>query len=190
MRTSCSRTGSPEARPRAGQAGFTLAEVMVALAIIALASVMLLSQRLDLVREAQHSRDVRTAWILAAQKVAELELDPKLWVGEGGAGAGDFGEPDPEYRHFTWEFQIEREEVPTNDSNDPDEKPREIFRLRLAVNGPALEEPIRLEAFFPIEQGVPVKEEPAEDKAPEEGEKKPEGGKPPEEKPGAGEKQP
>ncbi len=180
MRTSCSRT-------RGAEAGFTLAEVMVALAIVALASVLLLSQRVDLVREASRSRDVRTAWILAAQKVAELELDPRLWVGDGGQGGGDFGELDPEFQPFTWEFLVVREEVPTNDPQNPDDKPKEIFRLTLAVNGPSLEEPIRLEAYFPIEQARPEEVEAAgEGEKPAEGEK-PQSGSEPE---SSGEKQP
>jgi hypothetical protein len=150
---------------------------MVALAIVALASVMLLSQRVDLVREAQNTRDVRTAWILAAQKVAELELDPKLWMAEGGGGSGDFGGLDPAFQHFVYEFMIQREEVPTNDPANPAEKPKEIFRLRFMVNAPALEKPVVLEAFFPIEQAVAAAEAEAEPK-PADGEAKPDDGKP------------
>jgi prepilin-type N-terminal cleavage/methylation domain-containing protein len=170
MRTNFLKTGN-----RKAQEGFTLAEVMVALAIVSLASVMLLSQRVDLVREAQNTRDVRTAWILAAQKISELELDPKLWMGEGGGGNGDFGGLDPAYQHFVYEYMIQREEVPTNDPANPSEKPKEIFRLRFMVNAPALEKPVVVEAFFPIEQAEPEAEGEAK---PAEGESKPEGGKP------------
>ncbi len=161
-------------RPREG--GFTLAEVMVALAIVALTTVMLLSQRVDLIREARHTRDVRTAWVLAAQKTADLELDPRLWRGDGTSGGGDFGEMNPEFRDFNWEYAIVREEVPTNDPNEPSEKPKEIFRLVLVVGGPELEEPIRLEALFPIEQGMQPQDEAGGGGKPAEGEGKPGGG--------------
>jgi hypothetical protein len=150
---------------------------MVALAIVALASVVLLSQRVDLVREAQNTRDVRTAWILAAQKVAELELDAKLWTAEGGGGSGDFGGLDPAFPHCVYEFMIQREEVPTNDPANPAEKPKEIFRLRFMVNAPALEKPVVLEAFFPIEQAAAAAEAESEPK-PADGEAKPDDGKP------------
>lgn len=160
---------------RAGQGGFTLVEVMVALAILALATATLLGQRVDLVREARQARDVRTAWILAAHQLARLELDRKLWMGEGRAGAGDFSEIDPEFGHFTYEFSIGREEVPTNDPQNPAEKPREIFRLRFSMGSTDFEQPIVLEAFFPIEQGAEAAAEP--EKPAEEGEKKPEEGK-------------
>lgn len=164
-------------RRLAGEGGFTLVEVMVALAILGLATATLLYQRVDLVREARQARDLRTAWVLAAHQLARLELDRKLWVGEGGSGAGDFSEIDPEFGHFTYEFSIGREEVPTNDPQNPDEKPKEIFRLRFAVGSPDVEQPIVLEAFFPVEQGAEAAEA---EKPAGEGEKKPEEGASPE----------
>src|SRR6516164_3201720 len=83
--------------PSARQAGFTLVEVMIALAIIGVTAVVLLQQRLEIVRAAARARDLRTAWVLTSQKVAELELDPTLWTGAGRQSNGDFYEVDPEY---------------------------------------------------------------------------------------------
>ena len=67
--------------PRGAKAGFTLVEVVFALGILATVIVVLLERRTVVVRDAARSRDLRTAWFLAAQKMGELELDPDLWVG-------------------------------------------------------------------------------------------------------------
>jgi hypothetical protein len=125
---------------------------MIALVIIALAAVVLLGQRVDVVREASRARDVRTAWILAAQKLADLELDRTLWAGTGASSSGDFAEFDAAYAGFTWEFRAERIPVELRERPDPSEKPREIFRLTLAVKAEGLGEPIVLEALFPVQQ--------------------------------------
>jgi len=131
-------------------AGFTLIEVMIALVIIALAAVVLLGQRVDIVREATRARDLRTVWLLAAQKLADLELDRTIWAGTGGGSAGDFGELDAAYAGFTWEYQALRMPVETREMPEPGVKPREIFRLTLLVNGPGFEQPVVLEALFPV----------------------------------------
>lgn len=123
---------------------------MIALVIVALAAVVLIGQRVDIVREAARSRDVRTVWLLAAQKMADLELDPALWVGPGGASSGDFGEVDAAYAGLTWEYQAQRVPVETRERPEPGEKPKEIFRLTLAVSGQGLGEPVVLEALFPV----------------------------------------
>lgn len=132
-------------------AGFSLIEVMLALAILAMAVVVVLDQRVDVVREAAAARDARTTWMLASRKMAELELDTKLWAGQGGSGNGDFAELDGEYAGFTWEYLAVREPVETVDPAlvKPGEKPKEIFRVTLGVRAPGLE-PMILEAQVPV----------------------------------------
>jgi prepilin-type N-terminal cleavage/methylation domain-containing protein len=137
---------------RAG--GFTLVEVMIALAIVAVTAVVLLDQRLAIVQDAGRARDKRICWVLASQKLAELELDKSLWTGIGGGNNGDFSEVDPDYGVFTWEYQIVREPIDTSDptaaqNQGDDPKKRELFRLTLTVRAPSLEEPIVLEGEFP-----------------------------------------
>src|SRR5690349_20577379 len=94
--------GGERRRGSARQAGFTLVEVMIAMAIIGVTAVVLLQQRIEIVRDAARARDMRTAWILTSQKLAELELDPTLWAGAGMQSNGDFSEVDPEYGAFYW----------------------------------------------------------------------------------------
>ena len=137
---------------------------MLALAILALATVVVLDQRVDVVREAAGARDARTLWMLATRKMAELELDPQLWVGQGGTGGGDFSELDPAYAAFTWEYQILREPVETADPSQlkPGQKPKELFRLTLGVAGPGMAEPLRIEAQLPVKEAVEAKPESGE----------------------------
>ena len=140
-------------KTRARSAGFTLVEVLVALAIIALVSVVLLGQRVEIVREAGRTRDMRTAWALAAQKMGELELDTTLFQGEGGGSSGDFHEYGEDYGLFLYEWEVRKEEVPTNDPNNPQEQPRVLFRMKLTVKVPSAapdESPIVIESFHPM----------------------------------------
>ena len=135
---------------RLGEGGFTLIEVMIALVIIALAAVVLLGQRVDIVREASRARDLRTVWALAAQKLADLELDRTIWAGTGTSASGDFGEIDAAFAGFAWESRAERVQVPLREFPEPGDKPAEIFRLSLMIHGPGLAEPVVLEALFPV----------------------------------------
>lgn len=136
-----------------GRSGFTLVEVMIAMAIIGVTAVVLLQQRIEIVRDAARARDLRTAWILTSQKLAELELDPTLWAGAGMQSNGDFSEVDPDYGAFYWEYQIVREQIDLTDPRDPnaEKKLRDLMRLTLTVRAPNAEDPIVVEAQFPIQ---------------------------------------
>src|SRR5262245_54060482 len=128
----CLRTSRPKTGVRRpGKSGFTLVEVMIAMAIIGVTAVVLLQQRIEIVRDAARARDLRTAWILSSQKLAELELDPTLWTGAGSQNNGDFSDVDPEYGAFYWEYQIVKEELDLSDPKDPkaEKKPRTLLRL-------------------------------------------------------------
>jgi len=152
--------------------GFTLVEVLIAMAIIGVTAVVLLDQRITIVQDAARARDKRTAWVLAAQKMAELELDPTLWAGLGGQNNGDFSEVDPEYAAISWEYQIVRQLIETGDPQDAkqeeDPKKREIFRLTLTVRPPGMDEPVVLEGEFPVNPPKPDAPDPAKDPDPKE----------------------
>jgi hypothetical protein len=133
---------------------------MIAMAIIALTAVVLLDQRMLIVRDAGRARDMRTVWILASQKMSELELDKTLWTGLGSQSNGDFGDVDPDYAPFQWEYQIVREAVEISDpaapaANPNDQKKRELFRLTLSVRTPSSDDPIVLEGEFTVDPPKP-----------------------------------
>lgn len=138
--------------------GFTLVEVMIALAIIGVTAVVLLQQRLAVVRDAARARDLRTAWVLSSQKIAELELDKNLWTGAGFQSNGDFGDVDPALSVFQWEYQVVPEPIdlggPKNTQSD--QKPRQLLRLTFATRCPGVDEPIVLEAEFPPYEAPPA----------------------------------
>ena len=158
-------------RARNSSGGFTLVEVMIAMAIIGVVAVVLLQQRIEIVRDAARARDLRTAWILTSQKMAELELDPTLWTGAGMQSNGDFSEVDPDYGAFYWEYQIVREPIDLSDPRDPkpEKKLRELMRLTLLVRAPNSEDPIVIEAQFPIQDPKTATPPPPEGGAPPSG---------------------
>jgi hypothetical protein len=127
---------------------------MIALAIVALTAAVLLDRRVDVVRDTARARELRSAWMLASQKIAEMELEPGLWEGVGGQSHGDFGEFDPSYSGFQWEYLIERHPVEADDpvpgAVQGPPKPRELMKLTLGVKAPGLDDPVILQALFPI----------------------------------------
>jgi len=85
--------------------GFTLLEVLVAVAILAIAMVAILKANVQSLDTLTRSRETSTASLLAASKLAEVEA----------AGAanwselrGDFAEDYPDY---TWEVETSSTEV-------------------------------------------------------------------------------
>ncbi len=116
------RTGTP-----AGFTGFTLLEVMLALAIISIVLVTLhgvQARSLALLLEARFNN---TAPLLAAGKLAELAVAPTL------SDRGDFGEDFPGYR---WQLLVS--ETPATD---------------LVADRPLAEPFLRLELL--VENGIP-----------------------------------
>lgn len=80
--------------------GFTLLEVMVAMALIAIALTAVLGSQSQGVSLAGEARFNTTAALLAQSKMAEMELqDPE----DLSANSGDFGEDFPGY---TWELNV------------------------------------------------------------------------------------
>jgi prepilin-type N-terminal cleavage/methylation domain-containing protein len=94
--------------------GFTLLEVMVALAILAAALVLVGHGIAQNVRQAQHARMTRTAALLVRQKMADIEYD--LYKN----GFSDFAEEDGSnfseqgFPGFRWTMRAEKIELPAN----------------------------------------------------------------------------
>ena len=96
-----------------GPAGFTLIEVMVALAIVALTLVPLLRLHLLSMDATIYTQDFTTAVLLAQEKISAVPAKP-----EEGEENGGFD--DPAYARFTWQTVIgEREEVTLGESTEP-----------------------------------------------------------------------
>jgi hypothetical protein len=156
---------------------------MIAMAIIGITAVVLLEQRIEVVRDAARARDLRTAWVLSSQKMAELELDKALWTGAQTQSNGDFGDVDPAFTDYRWDYQIVREPIEISDATDKKDakKPPEILRLTLVVRAPGVDDPIVLEAEFPIRENKPepAPSTPAEGGAPASGTTPPSGTAPP-----------
>ena len=82
------------------QAGFTLLEVMVAVAIIAISFVSLLGAQSQSISLAAISRFETTASMLARQKLAELQTESFT---ELSSGEGDFEE---DFADFHWQAEV------------------------------------------------------------------------------------
>jgi len=80
--------------------GFTLLEVMIAIAIIAIAFGAVLGSQSQSLTLANEARFITTAALLAQSKMAEIEA---MDVHDPTSDAGDFGEDFPGYR---WELGV------------------------------------------------------------------------------------
>jgi len=81
--------------------GFTLLEVMISVAIIAIALMAVLGSQSQGLSLAGESRFNRTATLLAQEKMAEVEAVKAQ--GNLNSGSGDFGDEFPGY---TWQLSV------------------------------------------------------------------------------------
>jgi general secretion pathway protein I len=100
------RSGRQESHDRSplrisfGCGGFTLLEVMIAMAILAIALVAIYQSQSQSISMAGDSRFLTTASLLAQGRMAEIDAaDPREVV----SGRGDFGEAFPDY---TWQVDV------------------------------------------------------------------------------------
>jgi len=85
--------------------GFTLLEVLVAVAILAIAMVAILKANVQSLDKLTRTRETSTASLLAASKLAEIEAAGAVnWT----ELRGDFGEDYPDY---IWEVETSSTEV-------------------------------------------------------------------------------
>ena len=83
------------------RSGFSLLEVMVAMAIIAIAMTAVLGSQSQSISLASEAKFNTTAALLGQAKMAEIEgMDPQDLT----SGSGDFGEEFPGY---TWQLSVE-----------------------------------------------------------------------------------
>ena len=99
---------------RSSSAGFTLLEIMVAVAILSSTLVVLLQIVTNNVRATAHARQTTAATFLARTKMSDLE-DQILYEGftsENETAKGTFKEEG--FPQFSWDTNIERIELPTD----------------------------------------------------------------------------
>ncbi len=85
-------------RPR-GRQGFTLLEVMIALAIVATVLVSLLGLQARTIAAAERQQKMTRATMLAQERMSEVEIS-----GDGRDDAGGFDEP---FDNFRWQVRYE-----------------------------------------------------------------------------------
>jgi general secretion pathway protein I len=93
-------------RSGGGQAGFTLLEVMIAIAILSLVAVAFLRAQASSIRLVDDSVQISMATLLAKERMAELE---SRGFPEPGTNSGTGGDAFPSFR---WEQRISTTEIP------------------------------------------------------------------------------
>ena len=87
-------------RPPVDRGGFTLIEILVALAILATSLVVLLENVGSSIRLSEVSRDLTVAAIIAQDKMTEMELEGEYVIGEE---EGDF---EDRYPGYWWRMSV------------------------------------------------------------------------------------
>lgn len=82
------------------KAGFTLLEVMIAMAILAMSLVAVFYMQSQSISMAGESRFITTASLLAQHKMADIEADESL---DNQSQKGDFA---PEHAEYVWTVQV------------------------------------------------------------------------------------
>ncbi len=87
--------------------GFTLLEVMIAIAILAITLVTVFQSQSQSISMENRSRFLTTAVLLAQAKMSEVEAASTRDIR---SGRGDFGDSYPDYK---WEMDVKDADVPT-----------------------------------------------------------------------------
>jgi general secretion pathway protein I len=101
--------------PRLGQRGFTLVEIMIALAILSITLVAVYLAQGDSLRASGRAEDIRTASLLARQKMTEKMIDLQKDIDKGkfpDDQVNDQGAFDPPFDKYRWEFAVRKVEIP------------------------------------------------------------------------------
>jgi general secretion pathway protein I len=95
--------------------GFTLLEIMIALAILAIGLISFLSAQGNSLRASGRAEYIETASLLARQKMTEKILELKKELEKGGLPEDtktDQGDFDPPFDAYRWEFTLQKVEIP------------------------------------------------------------------------------
>ncbi len=102
------------------QAGFTLLEIVVALALFAFIVVEVLADREKSIGMSADARIIQTVRYLAMSKIDEIRHDPEA-LGEGDQGDfSDLNDDGQDFSNFLWEAKVERVvAVGVSEEDDP-----------------------------------------------------------------------
>jgi len=112
---------------RRSSSGFTLLEIMVAVAILSTTLVVLLQIVTNNVRATNHAKLTTAATFLARTKMSDVE-DQILYDGfttDTETANGTFKDEGKDYEKFSWETSIERIELPIDLTQQTQDKARE-----------------------------------------------------------------
>ncbi len=123
--------------------GFTLLEVMVSLAIIAIALMAVLGSQSQGSSLANESKFDTTAALLAQSKMAEMEVRA---LNDLGSSSGDFGEDFPGY---AWEVSVQG--LALEELSMVSEKVKQIDVTVSLSNDPRRQFRLRVYRYFPAE---------------------------------------
>jgi len=129
--------------------GLILIEVLIAIAILSIATVALLGKRVEIIHEAEEIRNNRIMWMLASQKMAEIQISKDVVAGEEiYTNSGDF----EQYPGFKWDVEIKKEKIIIGNKEDQNNKPKEIYRGNLTITPPNMKEEdgLHLQWYFPM----------------------------------------
>lgn len=148
---------------RRRRSGFTLIEVLVALAIVAMAVTMMSGMIAGSLSQTAATRDARASWELAALAMGQILVEeaPK-WKGGGGEGSHEWPIPESAAatarRGFRVQYEVKTEELML--SNRDDAVPEKILKVVVRVLPPAGDGadwetvPVELTTYHPYE-GAP-----------------------------------
>jgi len=97
------------------QRGFTLVEIMIALAILSITLVAVYMAQGDSLRASGRAEDIRTASLLARQKMTEKMIDLQKDIDKGkfpDDQVNDQGAFDAPFDKYRWEFAVRKVEIP------------------------------------------------------------------------------
>jgi prepilin-type N-terminal cleavage/methylation domain-containing protein len=136
--------------------GFTLLEVMVAVAILGLTLVVLLEVVTNNVRATNHARLTTSATFLARQKMVDVEDDVLYhgFVDNDESENGNFKEAGAAFSQYRWETLVERVDLPTDlaqktqdTANDTAKESKDPFSMMQGMMGGIMSsfvDPIRI----------------------------------------------